>query len=60
MDLLRTWKCRNCSHSNRTEVARDGTAQCAFCKETTRIQPSRSRAEETPAELSIPLRRARQ
>ena len=57
--VLRTWKCRNCGNSNRTEVARDGTAKCGFCVDVTRIQPCRVRGDETAAQLSIPFRRAR-
>jgi hypothetical protein len=56
---LRNWKCRNCGRSNRTEVAVDGTAACGFCAEKTRIQPSRVRGDETPAQLSITWRRER-
>jgi hypothetical protein len=58
-DGSRTWKCRNCGRSNRTAVASDGTANCEFCAEITRIQPSRVRGGETEAQLSVATRRNR-
>lgn len=58
-DALRSWTCRNCGRSNKTVVAMDGTGTCEHCAHATRIQPSRFRGGETPAQLSIPWRRVR-
>jgi hypothetical protein len=58
-DTLRNWYCRNCGRSNQTVIAQDGTARCEYCANVTRIQPSRVRGYETPAQLSIPYRKDR-
>jgi hypothetical protein len=38
---LRHWKCKNCSRSNKTVVALDGTAKCSHCEGVVSIQASR-------------------
>ena len=42
-NTLRRWKCRNCSRSNETAIALDGTGKCTHCERLTSVQPSRVR-----------------
>jgi hypothetical protein len=43
---LRSWSCRHCGRSNKTPLAENGTAECAFCHNVTSVQPSRHRGGE--------------
>jgi hypothetical protein len=49
---LRSWNCRGCGRSNNTTIEPDGTVTCEFCSAVKKIQPSRIRGGETPAQVS--------
>ena len=42
-EVLRRWKCRDCSRANETAIGLDGTGVCAHCTHTINVQPSRLR-----------------
>jgi hypothetical protein len=35
----RRWNCPNCGRSNKTVLARDGTADCEYCTDGARVSP---------------------
>ena len=42
-EVLRRWKCRDCSRANESAIELDGTALCQHCGRRTSVQPSRMR-----------------